>query len=99
MRLFVAIELPENIRLHLAKMQEALKPIFGGKWTKPQQLHITLKFLGETPDAQLPELIDALSEVELDTEILLQTKGVLFLPPHGPVRIVAAGFEDVGGAA
>lgn len=95
MRLFIAIELPQHIRLYLIRMQEALRPVFGGKWTRPAQLHITLKFLGETPDAQLPDLIGVLSEVELDTEILLQSKGVLYLPPHGPVRIVAAGFEDV----
>src|SRR5580698_10581177 len=99
MRLFVAIELPEHIRLHLVRMQEALRPIFGGKWTRPEQLHVTLKFLGETPDEQLPDLIDALTEVEMDMQILLQIKGIIYLPPHGPARIVAAGFEDVGGAA
>ncbi|MGD0461163.1 MAG: RNA 2',3'-cyclic phosphodiesterase [Tepidisphaeraceae bacterium] len=95
MRLFVAIELPERLRRHLLRMQEILRPIFGGKPVRPEQLHLTLKFLGETPDETLPRLLERLRTVEMGP-IRLTTSGVVCFPPNGPVRIVAAALEDQG---
>ncbi len=93
MRLFIAIEFPDHLRRHLLRMQEILRPIFGGKPVRSEQLHLTLKFLGETPDETLPRLLEQLRRVEMGP-IRLTTLGVVCFPPNGPVRIVAAALDD-----
>ena len=52
LRLFIAIELPEPIIQALAEVQEQLRnrvPQGIVRWTRPTGIHLTLKFLGETP--------------------------------------------------
>lgn len=58
MRLFIAIELPEEIRNLLANLQSQLKTSGADvKWVEPQNIHLTLKFLGEVDDHKLNEVI------------------------------------------
>ena len=97
MRLFIAIELPDDVRRHLQRMQDLLRPTFKAKWTRPEQLHLTLKFLGETDDSKLPEVIEQLRTIKIPEPIRLATAGVVCLPPHGPIRIVAAALQDDAG--
>jgi RNA 2',3'-cyclic 3'-phosphodiesterase len=94
MRLFIAVELPERVRRHLQRMQEILQPIFGSRPVRAEQLHLTLKFIGETPDAAMPRLVERLQAIEMGP-IRLATSGVVCFPPNGPVRIVAASLTDV----
>jgi 2'-5' RNA ligase len=97
MRLFIAIELPGIVVAHLGKMQDVLRSMIEGRWTPPEQLHVTLKFLGETADERVSDLLRAVRAVEIEEEISLGVNGLACFPPRGPVRIVAAGLEDVGG--
>ena len=48
-RTFIAIEIPKDIRNQIAKLQSGVKGL-GGKitWVKPENMHLTLKFLGDT---------------------------------------------------
>jgi 2'-5' RNA ligase len=98
MRLFVSIELPQEIKRNLEKVQSQLRSLIKAKWTAPEQFHLTLKFLGETPDAQLPQITDALSTVRFEIPIALQLRGIVCFPPHGPIRIIAAAMSDETGA-
>ena len=61
-RLFVAIELPDEIRAALAALQDELRRHVpeGLRWVRPEGIHLTLKFLGETPAEKLPAIQDAL---------------------------------------
>ena len=57
MRLFLALELDDECRQHLVAMQAALEPLLErASLTKPQNLHVTLKFLGEVDDRRTSEL-------------------------------------------
>ena len=51
LRLFVAIAIPERMRNEMIAVQRELKPLALGdvRWTKAEQLHLTLKFLGNVP--------------------------------------------------
>jgi 2'-5' RNA ligase len=61
-RAFIAIELPEVIKQGLAKAQQQLKGSgAGAAWTRSEGIHLTLKFLGEVPDAKVPEIKSALT--------------------------------------
>lgn len=65
MRLFIALKLPADVLDELAAVQQRLRrteahPV---KWVTPQSIHLTLQFLGEVPEEQLPALLQALEEV------------------------------------
>lgn len=60
MRVFIAIPLPVDIRASLASLCHG---IAGAKWTQPENMHITLRFLGELNDEQCRDLDDELSEI------------------------------------
>ena len=59
-RLFVAIELPESVRSTLTEMD---RRVSGAKWTRPEQLHLTLNFIGEVTDATMEDVKTILAEV------------------------------------
>ncbi len=64
MRLFLAIDLPENIQDQVTNLQcPELEQV---RWSKTPQLHITLVFLGEQPEASLDEIIEAVSEISFE---------------------------------
>ncbi len=55
MRCFISIDLPKEIIEKIKKIQEQL-PEFIGKKTEAENLHLTLKFLGEINDNQIEEI-------------------------------------------
>ena len=58
-RAFVAINLPLEMRSSLWELQRELKsalPGDGVRWTKPEQIHLTLKFLGDITADSLEDL-------------------------------------------
>ena len=68
MRVFIAIDMDEVIRQDLADLQSELQgkvDIRKGdaKWVNPDNMHLTLKFLGETKDAQVVEVCNIAKEV------------------------------------
>ena len=63
LRLFVAIDLPEDVRESLGGLQADLRrhDLPGLRWTRPEGVHLTLKFLGETPASSLAAIEGALA--------------------------------------
>src|SRR6185295_11857261 len=63
LRLFVAIELPDGVRRALTDAMRLLQDAgatSGLRWVRPEGIHLTLKFLGATPEHRLPEIASAL---------------------------------------
>ena len=64
MRAFLALTLPDEIRRSLSALQRELARAGADiKWVEPQNLHVTLKFLGEITDEQRRALEQRLGEV------------------------------------
>ena len=58
-RLFVALTLPDPVRTALVDLQRELKPILPSNsraWTRPENMHLTLRFLGNVVSMRIPEL-------------------------------------------
>jgi len=71
MRTFISIDIPENIKKEIKKIQDNL-PEFIGKKTEFENLHLTLKFLGEIDEDKIEQIKEKLNEVKLnqfETEI------------------------------
>ena len=59
LRLFVAIPVPEAVRGEIAVAQRELQPLAPRgvvRWTKLEQMHLTLKFLGAVPPDRVEDL-------------------------------------------
>lgn len=91
MRLFTAIELPEAERRRLASLRSLGREADSFTPVREQSLHLTLKFLGEVADDQLPAICDALRQIEPTGPMDLRVAGVTFFPERGPVRVFVAG--------
>jgi len=64
MRAFIAIELPKDIRDSLCLLQEAFKQTGSDvKWVEPQNIHLTLKFLGERDEKRIKQIEEVVEEV------------------------------------
>jgi 2'-5' RNA ligase len=88
-RLFIAVDLPETIRDNLASMSFGIP---GAKWTPPEQLHLTVRFIGEVDGALFREIKDALVGISYPP-FSMQLRGVGFFPPRGAPRVLWAGVE------
>ncbi|MGH3087137.1 MAG: RNA 2',3'-cyclic phosphodiesterase, partial [Rubrobacteraceae bacterium] len=63
MRLFVAIFPPPEAREALSKARSGLRVKGETRWTRPENIHLTLKFLGEVPEETTKRITDALKEI------------------------------------
>ncbi len=57
MRLFIAVPADEETRAEAAAVVARLRALPGDyRWVDPRDMHVTLRFLGETPEEKLPEV-------------------------------------------
>jgi len=66
MRLFVAIKIPEDIRDELVAVEGKLAGIYRARWVKRDNIHLTLKFLGEVEEKRLGDTAKIVSEISKD---------------------------------
>jgi 2'-5' RNA ligase len=93
-RLFVALEISEDVRKSIAELIGELKPLDSSwKWTRPENLHITLKFLGEIPEGSLKSIADVLHAVRTGLPIALTFRGMGFFPNEGRPRVLWTGIN------
>ena len=95
MRCFLAIELPPAARAELEKLQRSLRVLDRQiRWTRPGQIHLTLSFLGEVPDAEVPAICRAVADAAGGLPAFdLRLEGTGCFPPRGPVRVIWAGVR------
>ena len=96
-RSFIAIELDDNIRRALGEVQEKLQAERAAKmvrWTAPESIHITLKFLGEVDAGKMPALQNAIADAcKGIAPFTLALRGVGVFPNTRRTNIVWVGAE------
>lgn len=93
MRLFIAVDLPNEVREELANVQHALRPLAdSARWVAPESIHITLKFLGEVPEKRLDDVTGALAGLSWKP-FTVTVRGVGFFPGNRSPRVFWAGME------
>jgi 2'-5' RNA ligase len=86
-RLFVAIDLPESIRSLLAHLDPKIR---GVRWTAAAQMHLTLGFFADVPEAVDLSLREKLSAIEFGA-FFLPITGIGTFPQKGPPKIIWIG--------
>ena len=99
MRLFVALQIPDTIRKDYAALIDDFrrwdakaapkKP----KWVRPENLHVTLKFIGHTDPAKLDSIRNALAAVGSPRDVHLHFRNIGFFPNAKRPRVIWGGME------
>ena len=88
-RLFIAVDLPETIKNNLSLMAFGIP---GAKWVAPEQLHLTVRFIGEVDGGLFHDIQEILDEIHF-ASFSLQLKGVGYFPPRGAPRVLWIGLD------
>ncbi len=94
-RAFIAIELPEELKISLARLQDSLR---SGreefvKWVDPEGIHLTLKFLGNVPSDKIAEITEAIARAAKGVKpFYLQAQGVGAFPNLKSPKVVWVGL-------
>lgn len=89
-RLFIAIDLPQNIIQLITEMGFAIP---GSRPVKQDQLHLTLRFIGEIEHNLFHDIQEQLEQVNL-TPFPLVLQGVGHFPPRGKPRVIWVGISS-----
>src|ERR1700730_17408405 len=94
MRLFVAMDIPEDVRSSLAALTAKLRTACrDARWVRIEGLHITLKFIGEVSSEKAGAIKTALAILPSFTPILITFRGLGFFPNERRPRVLWAGIE------
>ncbi len=95
LRLFWAVNLPEELKKTLSKVQDRLKTAGAdARWVEPRNLHVTVKFLGDTDFALVGKIVDAaVGGLKGCLPFRLEVGGLGFFPRPSSPRVLWAGLR------
>ncbi|MCD6082564.1 RNA 2',3'-cyclic phosphodiesterase [Candidatus Aerophobetes bacterium] len=96
MRVFIAIELPEAVKMKIAQVQERLKKTKDRiRWVEPSIIHLTLKFLGEISEKDLEKVKEAAEKaVKSFAPFSFEVEGVGAFPSSSSPRVIWMGVGE-----
>jgi RNA 2',3'-cyclic 3'-phosphodiesterase len=93
MRLFTAVDISAETRKALAELISQLAPAAPFRWSRPDNLHITTKFIGAWQSDDIEKLRRTLGSIPKQGSIEIAIRGLGWFPnPHNP-RVLFAGVE------
>ena len=99
MRLFVALEIPAVVGDNLAALIKEFRELSSQvaykqlRWVRQENLHVTLKFIGEVEEAKLDGIRAALSTVHADPQLELRFHGLGFFPNENRPTVLWTGLN------
>jgi len=94
MRLFTALELNTKVVQNLTELVRRLRPCAPIRWVHPQNMHVTLKYIGDWPVSRLEELVRTLNHVKMPLALNVPLAGLGFFPHARSPRVFWAGAEN-----
>jgi 2'-5' RNA ligase len=96
LRLFVAVDVPRDLLLAVDSRVEPLRSrLEGARWAPVENQHVTLRFLGATPEDKVASLVESLrSTAARHGTFALQLATLGTFPERGKARVLWAGFDD-----
>ncbi len=102
MRLFIAVDLDEALRRAAARTSRALRArlegmgSYGVSWVGPENLHLTLRFLGEVGEDLGRRVEGRLAEPFVADPFEIELTGAGMFPPAGSARVIWLGLTTGG---
>ena len=90
-RLFVSIDLPKLVKREVAGICLGLP---GARWVADEQIHLTLRFIGEVDGGVVQDIREGLAEIQ-SSAFAMRLVGLDFFPPRGTPHVLWAGVEPV----
>jgi len=96
-RTFIAIEIPESIKSRIGRLQEQLRRIEAKvSWTKPANVHLTLKFLGYVEASAIERINEAVKRAASEiSPFNLEVGGAGCFPSSRNPRVLYVGLPDL----
>ena len=93
-RTFIAAEMDEPIRTAIRVLQQELTDrSVEVRWTAPERMHLTLKFLGDIPDEHVPDVCEVARQVAAEVEpFSVDVTGIGTFGPRRHPHIIWCGF-------
>lgn len=89
-RLFVAVDPPEQIRDEISAIYCAIP---GTRWMTDEQIHLTLRFIGEVDTSVENKVIDVLEKISI-SPFTISLKGIGYFPPRKEPRVLWVGMLE-----
>jgi 2'-5' RNA ligase len=100
-RAFVAVDLPDPLRVRLGKEIDRLARVVGRdvvRWVNPRGIHLTLKFLGDVDPSQIGEIMTTIRSAAAERAVFrVGVGGVGCFPGPRRPRVVWVGVEEASG--
>ncbi|MFW6457776.1 MAG: RNA 2',3'-cyclic phosphodiesterase [Planctomycetota bacterium] len=96
MRTFVAIEMDEDCRRNLATAVEQMEHVVETvKWVDPESAHLTLKFIGQLDEDDVPRAVATLQQAADDSRpFIMNISGISAFPSEENPRVIYAPIEE-----
>jgi 2'-5' RNA ligase len=93
MRLFVALDIDDNIRGRIARFLDGVREFApDARWARPESLHVTLKFIGEKSEDDAEKIKRGLKTIAADT-FEMNFRGCGFFPGVRAPRVFWVGIQ------
>lgn len=89
-RLFIAIDPPQAVRRKISSICRGPEYV---RWMSEEQIHLTIRFIGEADGLLLDSICSELSKLEIRS-FRLKVKGVGHFPPRGEPKVIWAGLTE-----
>lgn len=95
-RAFIAIHVPASLQHALADIRQACQDLpLPLRWVQPTQLHLTLKFLGDIPEALIPDISRVMQSVATEhAPFNVPARGLGCFPTPARPRVLWMGLVD-----
>ena len=95
LRVFMGLPLSPEVRRYVVDITRGLSTMLPEvRWVTPENLHVTLKFIGYCGDDRLGTLIDVMKEASIYLPLTLEVGGIGGFPSQGSARVIWVGAED-----
>jgi len=100
MRLFVAVDIPDEMRAEISRACALLRSIAAdARWVRPESLHLTVKFIGEQPEERVDAIRAALAATAKPVAFHVGLHGLNFFPDKRHPRVLATFVQEEKGQA
>lgn len=94
-RLFIAIELPKSVKLEAGKIEQVLSQFLDVRWVDPDNIHLTLKFLGYVEEETIAEIENRVAEATQGySSFTLSLSNMGAFPTPKRPRVIWVGLTD-----